>query len=173
MAFAAFDEDKKSERTDAHLTGDHFIVNSLLFHQLAMRPYFGDCSAVENHDAVCVAYRRQAMGDQKTGAVLHQRQHGFLDIFFRLRVYAARRFIQDQDRRVAKDRPRDREELTLPQAQMVGASSHDSVVAIWQPRDKFVRMGELCRAKDFFSCRIGFGIFDIVVNGAGKKEGIL
>ena len=55
-----------------------------------------------------------------------------------LRVERARRLVEDEDRRVAQDRPRDRHPLLLAAREAVAALADDGVVAVGQRRDHVV-----------------------------------
>ncbi len=59
---------------------------------------------------------------------LHQRQQRALYLFFRLRIHAARGFVQDQDRRVAQNGARNGDQLALSQAQVIRAAGNHRIV---------------------------------------------
>ena len=72
-----------------------------------------DAAVLEHQDHVGIADRRQPVGDDERRAAAHQLAHGVLDQHFRARVDAARGFVQNQNRRIGEERPRDRQQLFL------------------------------------------------------------
>src|SRR6266516_3438766 len=61
-----------------------------------------------------------------------------LDEPFGLRVERARRLVEDEDRRVAQDRARNRDPLFLAAGEPIAALADDGVVALGQSRDHVV-----------------------------------
>ena len=62
--------------------------------------------------------------------------------------------VEDQDRRVAQDRPRDRNALLLATGEAVAALPHDRVVAIRKSCDYLVDAGRLRRLLEFLVGRV-------------------
>ena len=75
---------------------------------------FDDPAAVHHHDAIGGAYRRQPVSDHQRGAALHQPFERLLDQPLAFRVERAGRFVEQQDRRIAQQGPRNRQALALP-----------------------------------------------------------
>ena len=78
-----------------------------------MRALLDDAALVEDDDAVGAAHRREAVGDDERRAALHQVREGAGDERLGLGVELRGRLVEDQDRGVLVDRPRDREPLAL------------------------------------------------------------
>src|SRR5258705_9017746 len=73
------------EASDRGLAGDPFhlegvepAINAVAGDQLVVPPDLGDAALVDDHDAVGVAHRRQAMCDHQHGAPLHEIAQGLL-----------------------------------------------------------------------------------------------
>ena len=92
-----------------------------------------DASVVEHQDAVELAHRRQAVGDDDGRAAAHQRVHGVLDQGLRLAVETRGRLIEDQDRRIGQEGARDRDPLALAAGELHAALADQRGVALRQP----------------------------------------
>lgn len=95
-----------------------------------------DLSILQNHDGVGVAHGGEAVGDHEGGPFCHQTVHALLDVLFRSRIDGARRFIEDQDRRLGYRRSRDIKKLPLALAQVRAVALKNGVIALWKPHDK-------------------------------------
>ena len=81
-----------------------------------MRTGLHNPSALEDHDAVGVADRRQSVRDHDRGATAHQPVDRLLNFRLRLAVQRGGRLVEDQDLGIAIDGPRDRKALALATA---------------------------------------------------------
>ena len=72
-----------------------------------------DAALLQYHDAVRVADRGQAVGDNKGRAAIHQAVHAVLHEFFGAGVDGRSRLIQNQHRRVGDCRAGDGKQLAL------------------------------------------------------------
>ena len=68
-----------------------------------MGSFFDNLTVVDDQDLIGIADCAQAVGDDKTGAPLHQPQERLLDACFGACVNAARCFVENQDARVGED----------------------------------------------------------------------
>ena len=84
------------------------------------------------------AHSGQPVRDRDRRAARGQRVDGLLHRLLGTRVQRARRLVEHQDRRIAQDRPRDRQPLLLPAGEPVAALPDDRVVAVRQPDDVVV-----------------------------------
>ena len=78
---------------------------------------------------------------------LHQPIERLLDHGLVLRIDRGERFVEDQDRRVAQNRARDREALALPAGQARAALADHRLVTVGQRLDELVRV---CGARGRF-----------------------
>ena len=92
-----------------------------------MRSALDDPAVIENQDLVRAHDRRKPVRDHDAGAMRHQMLERLLDQPFGRRVDARRRFIQNQNRRILQERPRDREPLLFADAQFHSALAHHAL----------------------------------------------
>src|SRR5438552_2389643 len=94
-----------------------------------------DATAVEDDDLVRIADGRETVGDRDRRAALREAVERLLHEPLGLGVERARRLVEDEDRRVAQDRARDRDALLLAAREAVAALADDGVVSLRQRRD--------------------------------------
>ena len=123
--------------------------------QLLVGAALDDPALVEHDDLVGVAHGREPVGDRDRRAPLGQPLELGLDGRLGLRVERARRLVEDQHRRVAQDRPRDRHPLLLAAREAVAALADDRVVAVGQRRDQVVDPRRPRRVLDLLVGRVG------------------
>src|SRR5262249_26772351 len=85
-----------------------------VFQQLQVRADADDFAGVEADDHVGVDDGDEAMGDHKGRAVLRKGLQRGADFVLAVTVDLAHRFVENQDRRLAQNRPGDRDALLLP-----------------------------------------------------------
>ena len=78
-----------------------------------MRPRLGDSTVLEHDDAVRVADRRKTVRNGENRTARHHPVQRLLHELFSHRIERARRFVENQDRRILENRPRDRHTLLL------------------------------------------------------------
>src|SRR6267378_8562252 len=98
-------------------------------------PAFG-----QHDDEVRMLYRGEPMRDHEYGAMRHQPLDGLLHQPLRFGVERARRFVENQNRRIAQERARDRDALALAAAEPGAALTEQRAVAFRQAHDEFVRV---------------------------------
>jgi hypothetical protein len=91
----------------------HRRVQAAARDQLVVGPDLGRPAALEHDDAVGRPDRREAVRDHQRRPVQGQARQRLLDQTLGLGVDRRGRLVQDQDRRVLQERPRDREPLLL------------------------------------------------------------
>ena len=89
--------------------------------QLPVRALLAEPAVVQHEDAVGLADGREAVRDDDRSAALEQLLQRLLDEAFGLGVDAARGLVEDQDVGVGGQRPREREQLLLADAQVRAA----------------------------------------------------
>src|SRR3954470_11585799 len=137
---------------------DQIGVATAARQQLVVRAALDDPAVVEHHDLVGVPDRRQAVGDRDRGPALRQPVERRLHVALGLGVERAGGLVEDQHRRVAQDRARDRDALLLAAGEAVAALADDRVVALGQRRVQVV------------DARGAGGVLDLLVGRAGARE---
>ena len=107
------------------------------------------------------------------GAALHQPLHRLLDQRLRFRIEARRRLVQDQDRRVRQERPRQRHALSLAAGQLHAALADQRAIAGRQAGDEVVRVGQTRRVLDLRLRRAGATVGDVLGERAMKQDWLL
>src|SRR5262249_48690129 len=103
--------------------------------QVVVPAVLDDAAVVEHDDLVGVAHGREPVGDRDRRSALGETVERLLHEPLGLGVERARRLVEDEDRRVPQDRPRDRNPLLLAAGEPVAAFADDRVVAVGQGRD--------------------------------------
>ena len=93
-------------------------------------PRCDDPAGVEHDDLVGVAHGGEPVGDHQHGPLLHQAVDRLLHQPLRFGVERAGGLVQDQDRRVAQQRPGDGDPLALAARQPGAPLAQDRVVAL-------------------------------------------
>src|SRR5689334_6692109 len=88
-------------------------VHAALREELLVRALLHDLAAVEDDDAVGRADRREAVRDDEGRPPFEQLLERGADPLLRVAVHARRRLVEDEERRIAVERAREREELAL------------------------------------------------------------
>src|SRR6266699_5902449 len=81
--------------------------------QIVVAAALHDASLGQHHDEVGVLHRGQAVGDDEHGPVRHEALDRLLHQPLRLGIEGARRLVEDQERRIAQQRPRNGDALAL------------------------------------------------------------
>src|SRR5882672_3951982 len=141
--------------------------------QVGMVAVLDDASVVEDQNAVELAHRRQTVGDDERRAAPHQRFHGVLDQGLRLAVETRGGFIQDQDRRIGQEGARNRDPLALAAGELDAALADQRGIALWQPLDEGVGMGQPRRRFDLHRRGVGPPISDVLGQRAVEEQRFL
>ena len=90
-----------------------------------------------------------------------------------LRVERGRRLVENEDRGVAQDRPRDRDPLLLPAREPVAALADDGLVAVRQRRDQIVDLSRAGGVLDLLVRRVRSGEAEVLAHGRVEEIGLL
>ena len=109
----------------------------------------------------------------KRRAPLRQPVERLLDHRLVLGIDRGQRLVEDQDRRVAQQRPRDRQALPLAARQLDAALADDRLVALRQLPDELVRVGVARRRFELGLRRVGLAEPQILLDRAVEQIGVL
>ena len=152
---------------------DHVVVMTARVHQLLVGADLGDGSAIKHEDAVGMANRAQAVGDDKRGAAVEQSGQALLDQPFALGVEVTGGLVEDEDARVGQDGPGDGQPLALAAAESHAALADQGLVPVGQTLDE---LGGICGVRGQGDPRSGcpaIAIGDVLGNRAVEEEDIL
>src|ERR1700736_600663 len=110
--------------------------------QLVMRPILDQAAALNGHDAVAGAHRREAVRDDEDRATLGDLAHVLLDDALALVIERARSLVEDEDARIGYTGTRNGDALALSPGERSAPLAHHRVVALGQLQDKVVRARE-------------------------------
>ena len=107
------------------------------------------------------------------GAALGEQLERLLHGALRLHVERAGGLVEHEHRRVAQDRPGDRDALLLPAGEAEAALADDGVVAVGQPGDDLVDLRGARRVLDLLVRRVGPGEAQVLAHGGVEEVGLL
>ena len=130
-------------------------------------------AAFEDENRVGVDQRGQAVRDDDQGAALRNAQQVGVDDRLAVGVERAGRLVEDQDPRVADQRPRNREPLLLTARQVRRAFLDEGLVAARQLLDEFLGAGQTRRLDDLLEAGIGLRGGDRLADRPAEQEILL
>ena len=134
---------------------------------------FDDMALVEDEDAVGADDARQPVRQDQGRAPRRQTVDRLLDYRLVFRVHRRERFVENEDRRIPQQRPRDCQALALPARQQNSALADHRVVTLRQLRDELVRIGVARRRLDLVARGVGLAETQILFDGAVEQVGVL
>ena len=132
-----------------------------------------DLSVFHHKDHIRLPDRGQPVRYDKRGPSFHQLCERCLDLKFCPCIDGRGRFVQDQHGRPAQHDSRDAEQLLLSLGQPAPVLCDPRIIALWQPSDKAVDMGSLCRCDDLFLSGVRPAHGDIIPDRPSLKPCIL
>src|SRR5437660_8203873 len=108
-------------------------VETVRDEQVVMTAALDDPAFGQHQDEIRMLDRREPVRDDEDGAVRHQPVDGLLHQPLRFGIQRARRLVENQNRRIAQQRPRDRDALALAAAEPRAAFAGQRAVAFAQP----------------------------------------
>src|SRR5436309_8426701 len=121
--------------------------------ELVVRPALDDAALVEDIDAIRRTDAREAVRDEEHRPTAEEVAHPREEVVLRARVERGGRLVQDDERRVAKERARERDALPLPDRHVLSAHevrAEDRVVTVRPGIHERIRAGALRRSDDRF-----------------------
>src|SRR5436305_2190944 len=107
--------------------------------QFLVRADVVNAAALEDEDRIRIHQRGEAVRDDDEGAALRDAQQVGVDDRLAVRIERARRLVEDQDARIADQRPGDRETLPLPARPVCRALRAKGLIAARQARAELAR----------------------------------
>ena len=132
-----------------------------------------DPPLIQHHNAVGIADGAQTVGDDEGSPALHKGVHTLLHQCLSTGIDGGGCLIQDHHRGIGHCRPGNGDELPLTLAQPRAVAGEHGVVALRQPGDEVVGVGQLCRLDAFLLRGIQLAVTDVVHHRAGEQVGIL
>src|SRR5213080_4271617 len=127
----------------------------------------------EHDDQVCVAHRREAVCDHEHRAVRHQAVDRLLYEALGLGVEGAGRLVEDQERWIAQQRPRDRDALALPAGEPRAALAQQGVVGLRELGDELVRVRGAGGAAYLLEREVTTAVRDVRIHRVVEQHGLL
>ena len=155
------------------LHGTQAVVLAALFHQLLVRALLRDAVVGDDGNLVRILYRRKPVRDDQRRAPLRKLVKRVLYLYFGGGVKGGSRLVQNQDRRVLEEAPRDRDTLLLPAAQLDAPLANDGVIALRHAHDVLVDFRPPRRHLDFPVAGTGLSVGDVLADRARKEEHVL
>jgi len=135
--------------------------------------FFSNMSLLQNNYTVGEPDGAQPMRDDQSCASRGRPLQGINDETFRCRIETARRFIEDENGRIAQDRARDGDALFLSTGESAASFRHQSVIAIGQALDELICIGRYRGSDDFLLACASAAEGDIFTNGSAEEQRIL
>ena len=155
------------------IAGVQAVVAALLGNQFIVGAALDDAALLQNHNAVRVAHRGQAVGNHEGGAAVHQAVHAVLHQLLGAGINGGSCLIQNQHRRVSNGSAGNGQQLALALTQVGAVAGQHRVVAVGQMLDEGIGV---CQLGGGHTLLIGCGqaaVADVVHNRTGKQVGIL
>src|SRR5579863_4793216 len=111
------------------------LVQTASHQEVTMRATLADLAVLHHENLIGIENRGQPMRDRDRGPSPHEFRQRRLYFRFDLAVDRTRRFVEDEQGRIRGDRPRERQQLALADADRRTALPELVVVAIWKPAD--------------------------------------
>ncbi len=134
---------------------------------------FDDPAVLHHEDHVGAADRRQPVGDHETRPIRPQRVHGFLDEHLGAGVDRAGRLVEDQDRRIAEERPGDRHQLLLAGRDVAALVVDDRVVPVGEGAHESIHVRDPGGLVDLLVGGIRIAVPQVVADRAAEQPGVL
>ena len=148
-------------------------VATVLAYQVLMRPIFDDSAMINRDDPIRMANRGKTMRDDDHRPSFDDFSHVLLDHALALIIERARRFVENENSWIRRQRSGDGDALPLPAGQAGTAFSDQSVIGLRQFENKIMGAGESRRLDDALHAHAWIGESDIVAYGPIKEGAVL
>src|SRR5438105_9087995 len=141
--------------------------------QLLVRAALDDAPLVEDADEVGVAHGRDAVRDDKAGALAHHAAQLGEDFLLGVGVNGRERVVEDEYARLAQHRARDRRALLLPARERDAALAHQRVEAFGEAAHVVAQARDLRRPLDLGAPRALDAEGDVLRQRLAEEERLL
>ena len=138
-----------------------------------MRALLDDAPAVEDEHLVGPADGRHPVRDHKGGAAFEQSVERVQEEPLRDRVEGARRLVEDENRSVSDECPRDRDSLALTARERSAPLAEQRLVAVGQAAHELVHQCGIRGPEDLLIARVAPPVGDVVEDRALEEERLL
>ena len=135
--------------------------------------FLDDAAFVHHQDAVAGQHGREPMRDHERGALRHQPLERGLHQRLALGIERGGRLVEQEQRRVAQDRARDRDALALAAGERDAALADRRLETLRQAVDEFGRQRKLGGALDLGVARVRPAEADVVGDRRGEDHRVL
>ena len=118
----------------------HVAIKALAAEKFLVGPLLHYLPLMQNDDLVCMLNCAEPVSDGNNGGISTQGIQGLLDYRLGVTVDIGSGFVENKDTRPARQRPSEREELTLPGGQLATALPEKRVVTLRQAHDDIVQL---------------------------------
>ena len=148
-------------------------VHAVLAQELVVGAFLHDAALVEHGDPVGKADGRQAVRDEDDGPPLGEIGESLLHDVLALGVEVGGGLVQDEDRGILQERPREGDPLPLPPGELHAALPGEALVAVGHRDDEVVGVGGPGGALDLLRRRAHLAIGDVRLDRVVEQEGVL
>ena len=148
-------------------------IGAVAADQLGMAAGLDDPAVIDDEDAVGADHAREAMRQDQGRAALRQPVEPALDDRLVLGIDRGQGLVEDQDRRIAQQRPGDRQALALAARQIDAALADQRLVAVRQLQDEVMRVGVARGGFELGLGRIRLAEAQILLDRAVEQIGVL
>ena len=134
---------------------------------------FDDFTVTQHQDLVGPLNGAEPVRNHEARAPGHKPFQGLLDQLLRRRVHRGGGFIQDEQRRVLEQRPRDADALLFPDAQLHAAFTDPGIIAVGKFLDEVMAVGRLGCGDEFVFRRVEATVENVLPQRAVEEEGFL
>lgn len=152
---------------------NHSQVEFPCGHEPAVRSRFCDASRLHHDQAVGPVQGGQAMGDGDHSPASREVRQGHVNAFLSFQIQGSCRLVQDQDARIMQDGARNGDALVFASRESLSLFSYLGFISIRKIHDEVVSLAETGRLHHLGMLGIGFGVANVLRDGAREQERIL
>ena len=138
-----------------------------------MSALFDDAAVVEDDDTVCIADGAETVGDDESGATLHQRVHTTLYEPFRTGVDGGCGLVEDEHRGIRDSSTGDGNQLAFALGEVATIAIENGLIAVAQTTDKIIGSHQTGCTDAVVVSSVELAIADIIDDGACEEVGLL